>query len=130
MSPAYDRPFQPIELEDSERRKFAVRPILAQLRGEKSLAESGRASLTLVHGPGLTAVLTVARAGALFEEHQAAGPTLFLVVSGELSVAPLGGAAVLLAEDDMFALGPDVRHVVEARSECAFFTIIGEQQVA
>ena len=130
MSKAYGRPFQPVELEDSERKKFSIRPMLDQLRREKTLAESGRASLTLVHGPGLTAVLTVARAGTVFDEHQAAGPTLFLVVSGELSVSPVGAAAVRLAEEDAFALGPDVRHVVEALHECAFFTIIGEQQVA
>jgi len=101
--------------------------MLEQLLREKSFAESGRASLTLVHGPGLTAVLTVARTGTVFDEHRAAGPTLFLVVTGELSVAPAGEDPVWLTDDDAYALGADVRHVVEARTECAFFTIIGEQ---
>ena len=131
MTTAYGRPFQPVELEDSERKKFALRPMLDQLGREKSLGESGRASLTLVHGLGLTAVLTTARAGTVFDAHQAAGPTLFLVLSGELAVTAVDeGRSVLLVENDAFALGPEVPHVVEARNACAFLTIIGEQQVA
>lgn len=127
MAKAYERPFHPIELEDSELKKFALRPMMEQLRREESLAESGRASLTLVHGPGLTTVLTVARKGTTFEEHEAGGPTLFFVLTGQLYVAPVNQRGVLLAEGDAFALGPDLRHVLEVRSECAFLTVIGEQ---
>ena len=83
--------------------------------------ESGRASLTLVHGPGLTVVLTVARPGTVFEPHQAAGPTLLLPLDGQLSIVPLtGGSPVVLAERDAFALGPDVRHVLEVRTDEPF----------
>src|SRR5262245_45944973 len=88
MTSAYGRPFHPLELDDSEVRKFPIRAMLEQLRREDAFAHSGRASLTLVHGPGLTVVLTAARAGAVFEEHEAGGPTVFVVLSGGLSVAP------------------------------------------
>jgi quercetin dioxygenase-like cupin family protein len=127
MTTAYERPFHPIDLENSELRKFALRAMVAQLETEESLHESGRASLTLVHGPGLTVVLTAARTRTTFEEHQAAGPTLFIVLTGSLAVMPAGQPALALTEGDAFALGPDVRHTLEARSNCAFLTIIGEQ---
>src|SRR5262245_6677872 len=122
MTSAYDRPFFPIELENSELRKFSLRAMVTQLERELSRNDSGRASLTLVHGPGLTAVLTVARAGTTFEEHQAAGPTLFVVLSGALSVLPVEQQRMALAEGDAFALGPDVRHTLEASSDCSFLT--------
>lgn len=127
MTP-YERPFRPVELDDSELRKFPIAAMVEQLRGENTLDESGRASLTLVHGPGLTAVLTVARAGTVFEQHQAGGPTVFVLLSGQMSVVPLSNnGPVALTELDAFALGPEVRHVLEVRADAAFLTIIGEQ---
>ena len=126
--PIYERPFRPVELDDSELKKFPIAAMLEQLRGEDSVGENGRASLTLVHGPGLTTVLTVARVGTIFEQHQAAGPMLLVVLSGELAVEPLrDGGPIELSAFDAFALGPDVPHVIEARSDAAFLTIIGEQ---
>ena len=126
--PIYQRPFRPVELDDSELRKFPIAAMLEQLRGEDTVAESGRASLTLVHGPGLTAVLTVARVGTVFDQHQAAGPMLLVILSGRLAVEPVtDGGSIELSAFDAFALGPDAPHVLEARSDAAFLTIIGEQ---
>lgn len=131
MTTAYGRPFLPVDLDSGELKKFAIRPMLEQLRREDSLSESGRASLTLVHGPGLTGVLTVAQAGTVFEEHEAGGPTLLLILGGTLSVMPAASQSpIALTEGDAFALGPDVRHVLKVISDCAFLTIIGEQATA
>lgn len=126
---AYERPYRPIPLADVEMKDFVFRPMIEQLCGEPSLHSSGRAALTLVHGDGLTVVLTVARAGTHYEAHDAAGPTLFVVLAGLVAVDG-GGAHTRVDEGGALALGPRVHHAIDAESDCAFLTIIGEQDGA
>lgn len=132
MSDVYDRPFHPVELDAAQLERFPTRAMIEQLRREETMESSGRASLTLVHGEGLTAVLTVAAAGTRFDDHQAGGPTFFIVLDGRIAIVPATshGAPVALQHGDAFALGPHVRHVIEAESDCAFFTVIGDQDPA
>jgi quercetin dioxygenase-like cupin family protein len=126
---AVARPFQSLSLEGSALEKLPVAELLDQLRGEDSLSTTGRASLTLIHSRGLTVVLTLSRGGTVFDDHEAGGPTVVVVLRGELHVtaSSAGSEATRLLTGEMFAIGREVRHVLEAQSECAFLTIIGEQ---
>jgi quercetin dioxygenase-like cupin family protein len=128
MDTAYERPFRPVDLTDAETRNFPLPAMRRQLTSEESYGATGRASLTLVHGEGLTAVLTAARPGTRFDEHVAGGPTLFVVLSGRLVIEPATGGSRTLEEGQAFALGPHVRHAMHAAGETMFLTVIGEQE--
>lgn len=129
MTDAYERPYRPVALNGTELKDFAFQPMMQKLWGEPSLRSSGRAALTLVHGDGLTAVLTVAHAGTHYEAHDAGGPTLYVVLSGSVTVGDgSAGARILVEAGGAVALGPRLRHAIDAESDCAFLTIIGERE--
>jgi quercetin dioxygenase-like cupin family protein len=128
MKPAYQRPFQPIHVGPDTFESFGLTPMARQLMREESFRKSGRDALTLVHDRGLTAVLTAAKRGTICGEHRHSGPAMILALSGSLRVsAPGPGKSLDLRSGAAAAVAPRVRHVIEARSNCAFLTLIGQQ---
>jgi len=127
MTDAYQRPYRPVVLDGAQLKEFAFGPMIEQLHGERAAADGDRSALTLVHGEGLTVVLTVARPGTRCEPHDAAGPTMLLVLSGTIAVGA-EGERHRVEKGGALAIGASVRHEIDAESDCAFLTIIGEQE--
>jgi quercetin dioxygenase-like cupin family protein len=93
---------------------------------EEAFRKSGRDALTLVHGRDLTAVLTAAKKGTICGEHRNPGPTMILPLSGSLRISASAlGRSLDLRRGSAAAVAPKVPHVIEARSTCAFLTLIG-----
>lgn len=127
MAQAYERPFRPVELSVESMRSFPLQSMIQQLRSERTYRDAGRDALTLVHGEGLTAVLTVARQGTTCDEHSYPAPTLMLGLLGSLSISsPSDGGERSLREGEVIGMAPNVGHAVTAKSDCAFLTVIGE----
>lgn len=124
----YERPFQPIHAGPETFHSFGLNPMVRQLMKEKAFRKSGRDALTLLHDQAVTAVLTAAKKGTVCGEHHHRGRALILALSGSLRLsAPDLNSSLDLRGRSLATVAPRVRHVIEARSDCAFLTLIGQQ---
>jgi quercetin dioxygenase-like cupin family protein len=131
MSDASIRPFHPIDFAQRPATLFAIPGLIDQLRQEAAGRHAKRDALTLIHDENLTAVLTVARAGAECEEHFSQEPTLFIVLEGELAIESASdGGSIGLRAGSAGALARDVRHRVTASTDCAYLLVMGCQSRA
>ena len=71
MDKAFERPYRPLNVDNSWIESFPLKAMARQLMDEDAFAESGRNALTLVRGNEMTVVLTVIRAGTALHEHRA-----------------------------------------------------------
>src|SRR5206468_2749122 len=130
MRHVYERPFQHTAIDVDTLRAFPLSDMTEQLKAESTFRDSGRDALTLVHGPNLTLVLTVVRGGAACDEHRSPGPAAIIMLSGALvPSSPHSGTPRTLEAGSMIAVGNTV-HVLTAKSDAVFLTIIGRQQHA
>lgn len=122
-------PVRPLDPDQPALHELPLQELTDRLLAEESFDSSGRASQTLVHGSGLTIVLTTARAGTRFDEHVTTGPTLLVPLSGRLTATSSDGEECTAASADtrVFTIGAAVRVGIEAETDCTFLTIIGEQ---
>jgi quercetin dioxygenase-like cupin family protein len=122
----YARPFEPTHLEPGTIGAFPLAEMARQLAAERPFRESGRSALTLVHDRTLTMVLTAARGGTTCQEHAERGPTSIVVLSGEIVITPTDSRApIALGGGSAAALAPGIGHVITARTDSAFLTVIG-----
>jgi len=126
MSVAYTRPFHPLDLESRTSAMFRLGDMIEQLRQEEVYRAGNRNALTLLHDGGLTAVLTVVKAGAECEDHLSQEPTLFVVLDGDLKVESAADEGIIyLSLGAAGALARGIRHKITATTECAYLMIIG-----
>jgi quercetin dioxygenase-like cupin family protein len=131
MRYVYERPFQPTAIDVDTLRAFPLSDMTEQLKAESTFRNSGRDALTLVHGPNLTLVLTVVRGGAACNEHRSPGPAAIILLSGTLVLSSRhADTPATLEAGSMVAVGRNVVHVLTAKSDAVFLTIIGRQQHA
>jgi quercetin dioxygenase-like cupin family protein len=131
MSVAYTRPFHPLEFATKAAGQFALGAMIDQLQNEGSYRTAHRNALTLVRDDGLTAVATVARKGAQCEEHFSRGPTVFIVLEGELAIESAGDDRVItLPKGSVGVLAREIRHQLTAVSDCAYLMIMGRRRKA
>ena len=88
MGEAFHRPYEPIDPAAERVTPFRLDAMAQQLRAESTFQNGDRDALTLVHGDGLTAVLTVAKRGTVCDLHHQPGPSLIVDLSGSLTVHP------------------------------------------
>lgn len=120
---------RPLDPDQPSLHELPLQELADRLVAEESFDTSGRASQTLVHGSGLTIVLTTARAGTHFDEHVTTGPTLIVPLSGRLTAVSTDGeeCTALAGETRVFTIGANVRISLDAETDCTFVTVIGEQ---
>lgn len=120
---------RPLDPEQPALHELPLQELADRLLAEEMYDVSGRASQTLVHGSGLTIVLTTARAGTRFDEHVTTGPTLLVPLAGRLTATSSDGeeGTALAGESRVFTIGANVRVSIDAETDCTFLTIIGEQ---
>ena len=129
MENVYERPFKPASIHLDTARAFPLSAPTEQLKSEGAFRDSGRDALTLVHDPSLTMVLTVVRGGTACGEHRPAGPTAIIVLSGTITLTvPRAETPTVLEGGSMAAVGRDFAHVVAAKTDAAFLTVIGPQR--
>jgi quercetin dioxygenase-like cupin family protein len=126
MKPAYERPFRPVDLNDSTIRTFATQAMAEQLLNEEAKTGSGVASLALVRSDNLTVVLVAMQAGATLKEHQAPGPVTLVPVYGRMRLfTPPEAMPYILEPGKTAAYAAQVKHSVEAEEDSALLIIIG-----
>ena len=128
MSETFARPFRPVELTASTFTSFPLQAMAEQLMTEDVFHTSGRNALTLIHHKTLTVVLTVLKAGAVLQEHQAPAPVTLLPLVGEMVLASAEGTTRLtLAQGTGAVFAAHLPHRVEARQDSAFVLVMGGQ---
>lgn len=124
MDKAYERPYRPLNFNNSWIESFPLHAMAEQLMGEDAFAESGRNALSLVRGDEMTVVLTVIKSGTALHEHRAPGPATVIPLSGNIRM--LGGHEKMpLEPGSAVSFTPDVLHAVKAVEESAFLIVIG-----
>ncbi len=130
MEKAFTRPFRPTELTGSAVASLSTRAMAEQLMGEDTFAETGRDSLTLIHGPALTVVLVVLGEGATLKEHRAPSAVTLVPLFGRLSLTvPDQSEPVEFTPEMPVAFAAEVPHSVEAAEDSAFLLILGGQKL-
>ncbi len=124
MDKAFERPYRPLNLDDSWIESFPLKAMARQLMDEDAYGESGRNALTLVRGDKMTLVLTVIRAGTALHEHRAPGPATVIPLSGNIRMSG-GHEKMTLEPGSAVSFTPDVLHAVEAVEDSAFLIVIG-----
>jgi quercetin dioxygenase-like cupin family protein len=128
MSEAFERPFHPVELSDTNLASFPVQEMAQQLMTEEAFHTSGRNALTLIRGENLTVVLTVLKAGAVLQEHHAPAPVTLLPLCGNLILlADEGRKLTELNTGTAGAFAAHLEHRVEATQDSAFLIVMGGQ---
>ncbi len=124
MEKAFERPYRPLNIDNSWIESFPLKAMAGQLMDENAFAESGRNALTLVRGDEMTVVLTVIRAGTALHEHRAPGPATVIPLSGNIRMSG-GHEKMPLEPGSAVSFTADVLHAVEAVEDSAFLIVIG-----
>ena len=124
MDKAFERPYRPLNVDNSWIESFPLMAMARQLMDEDAFAESGRNALTLVRGNEMTVVLTVIRAGTALHEHRAPGPATVIPLSGNIRMSG-GHEKMPLEPGSAVSFTADVLHAVEAVEDSAFLIVIG-----
>ena len=106
--------------------EWSLADLVDELLTSEPLQREGKTARTLVKSDALTVVLTALRAGASLHAHDAPGPVMVVPVRGEV-VFEHGDSSSPVAHDGAraLAMGPGLRHTVQARVDSAFLLIIG-----
>ncbi|MGH2363685.1 MAG: cupin domain-containing protein [Chloroflexota bacterium] len=96
---------------------------IEQLRAEPAWKDSDRNAKTLIKGPELRVVLVALKASARLEQHWAAGPITVQALAGRLRLR-LPEQVLELVTGEIAALGPAIRHDVEALEPSVFLLTI------
>ena len=124
MGQAYERPFRPIEINDSTVTSFSLLSMAEQLMAEDGIDQVGRSSLSLVRGNDLTVVLIVLKAQAVLHEHTAPGPITVTALSGHLQFSTATESKLLRTGDAAVCVA-HLPHSVKALEDSAFLLVIG-----
>lgn len=124
------RPFRPFGIPLGGVEPFALEALAERLPQEEAYRRDGRTSLALARSSELTVVLTAIRAGSKTLEHLSPGPATVVVLSGRLRFSAPGGGAHELGVHDSILFAADVRHAVDAVTDCVFLLVIGGKQPA
>lgn len=116
----------PVHALDSPLAIFKLSSVAEQLRDEAAWRAGGRNAMTLVKDQALRVVLVAMRAGTVVPEHHAEGPVLLHVTAGCLRVTGAQGPATLRS-GELLALGPGIRHAVEAIEETTFLLVLATE---
>jgi quercetin dioxygenase-like cupin family protein len=128
MSEAFERPFRPVELNDTTLTSFPVQDMAHQLMTEEAFQTSGRNALTLIRDKSLTVVLTVLKAGGVLQEHHALAPVTLLPLFGNIVLlADEGRKSTELSPGTTGAFSAHLEHRVEATQDSAFLIVMGGQ---
>jgi quercetin dioxygenase-like cupin family protein len=128
MSEAFERPFRPVELNDTTLTSFPVQDMAHQLMTEEAFQTSGRNALTLIRDKSLTVVLTVLKAGGVLQEHHALAPVTLLPLFGNIVLlADEGRKSAELSPGTTGAFSAHLEHRVEATQDSAFLIVMGGQ---
>jgi len=128
MSEAFERPFRPVELNDTTLTSFPVQEMAHQLMTEEAFQTSGRNALTLIRDNNLTVVLTVLKAGAVLQEHHAPAPVTLLPLFGNIVLlADEGRKSTELSSGTTGVFSAHLEHRVEATQDSAFLIVMGGQ---
>jgi len=96
---------------------------IERLRSEPAWQEFDRNAKTLVKNPELRVVLLALKSGARLEQHWAAGPVTIQALAGRLRLH-LPEHTVDVEMGELAAIGPGMRHDVEALEPSAFLLTI------
>jgi quercetin dioxygenase-like cupin family protein len=128
MREAFERPFRPVELNDTTLTSLPVQEMAQQLMMEETFQTSGRNALTLIRDKNMTVVLTVLKAGAVLQEHHAPAPVALLPLFGTVVLlADEGRKSVELSPGTTGAFSAYLEHRVEATQDSAFLIVMGGQ---
>ena len=126
MRQAYERPFRPTEITASTVTSFPLLSMANQLMTEDVLENTGRNSLSLVHGNDLTVVLLVLKDQAVLHEHIAPGPITVTALSGHLEFSTTTESEPLkLRAGEAAVCAAHLPHSVKALEDSAFLLVIG-----
>ena len=126
MKQAYERPFRPTEITDSTVAFFPLLSMVNKLMTEDVLENTGRNSLSLVHGNDLTVVLIVLKDQAVLHEHIAPSPITVTALSGHLEFsATTESNPVRLRTGEAAVCAAHLPHSVKALEDSAFLLVIG-----
>jgi quercetin dioxygenase-like cupin family protein len=114
--PAYIREHGPLE---APLRILRLDDQIAEVQQEPAWQHGERAGRTLVKEGGLSAVLTVMRAGTDLPEHHTEGPVTIHCLSGRIELSA-GGRSAEIGPGELAALDSDVRHSLKALTDSAF----------
>lgn len=118
--PAYVREHGPLE---TPVRVLQLANELALLKQEPGWQRDNRLAKTLAKEGSLALVLSVMRAGAHAQEHQAAGPVTIQCLEGTLRLQREGHPIDLVA-GDIVVLDAGVPHSHEALTDCAILLTV------
>ncbi len=118
--PAYIREHGPLEV---PLRIVRLEDQIAEVKKEAAWEHGERGAKTLVKEGGLSAVLTVMRAGTALHEHQTEGPATIHCLVGRIEL-DAHGRTVELAAGELAALDGGVRHSVRAVTESAILVTL------
>ncbi len=125
MSQAFERPFRPLELAASPMTSLPIHAMAQQLMTEDAFNQSGRSALTLARDRALTVILTVMKAGATLNEHQAPGPVTLVPLFGQITLASAQGDSLPLDHASAAVFAAQTPHRVEAQTDSAFLIVMG-----
>jgi len=98
---------------------------IERLHAERAWQEFGRNAKTLVKNPELRIVLMTLKAGGHLDEHAAPGAISIQVLAGRVRVS-LRSEKLELAAGELVAVGPAVRHELEALEPSSVLLTIAE----
>ena len=103
---------------------FHLKEEVGRLRSEPDWT-AGRRAITLAKHDGLRVVLTALRAGAVLEEHVAAGALAVQGLEGRIRFEA-GGETRTLGPGDLLVLEPGLAHRVRAEEESVFLLTVAQ----
>lgn len=103
---------------------FHLQDEVARLREEPDWT-AGRRAITLAKHSGLRVVLTALRAGAVLDEHLAAGALAVQGLEGRIRFQA-GGETRTLGPGDLLVLEPGLPHSVRADEESVFLLTVAQ----
>jgi len=126
MNPAFERPFRPVEINDSIARSFPLLSMADQLMSEEVIEHTGKNSLTLARGSNMTVVLLVLRDQAVLHEHKAPGPITVTSLKGHIEFSTEGQSVPFsLRAGEAAVCAPHLPHSVKALEDSVFLLMIG-----
>ena len=124
MKTAYNRPYKPVDLNISQIEGFPLNAMIEQLMKEADSASSGRASLTLARGAGMTVVLVCMKAERTLDEHSAPATATVVTLGGNILFTS-SSKDLTLTQGESVTFTSDVKHSVHANEDSSFLIIIG-----
>jgi quercetin dioxygenase-like cupin family protein len=106
---------------------FDLGAIDREMRQDEAYEREGHTARTLVHALDLRVLLVIMRAGSRIAEHRANETATIHTVSGHVCLR-LPDRTVELSAGQLLALGPGLKHDVEATVDSTFVLTLGWHQ--